>query len=72
MNFDWQIFLVLAVVAAAAAYLGRQAWRTWRASKTGCAGGCGCGTKAAPAAKSDGVTLIPADQLTLRRRTGGM
>ena len=71
MNLDWQVLLVLAVVAAAAAYLGRQAWRTWRGSKTGCGGGCGCGTKTTAAAKPNGVTLIPAEQLTLRRRSGG-
>ncbi len=70
MFLDWQVLLVLAVVAAAACYLARQAYRTWRASKAGCGGGCGCGTKTTGAKQPD-VTLIPTEQLTVRRHPGG-
>ena len=66
---DWQVLLVFPVVAAAAGYLGRQAWRSWRGGRGGCGGGCGCGKKSpAPGAGADGVTLIPVEQLTLRRK----
>jgi hypothetical protein len=60
---DWQLIAVAVLVAAAAAYLARQTWRTWRGGKGGCGGGCG---KAAPCEDRQ-TTLIPADQLTLRR-----
>jgi hypothetical protein len=66
---DWQLLLVLPIMAAAASYLGRQAWRSWRGGRSGCGGGCGCGkNSAAPASTAGRVTLIPADQLTLRRK----
>jgi hypothetical protein len=61
----WQLAIVVLIVAVAAAYLVRQTWRTW--TSAGCRGGCGCSrTQAAP--PEGKVTLIPADQLTLRRR----
>jgi hypothetical protein len=63
----WQLPLVLLIVAVAASYLVWQVWRSWRGSRSGCAGGCGCAKNAAPAS-SPNVTLIPADQLTIRRR----
>ncbi len=66
---SWQLAIVLLIVAAAAAYLVRQTWRTWSGAAAGCRGGCGCSrTQAAP--PEGKVTLIPSDQLTLRRRTG--
>jgi hypothetical protein len=69
---DWQVYLVLPIVAAAAGYLGRQAWRSWRGARGGCGGGCGCAKKsAAPAAGSDRVTIIPVEQLTMRRKDLG-
>ncbi len=66
---DWQLLLVGMIVTGAACYLARQTWRTWTRSKTGCGGGCGCGSKTAQAAATNGhFTLIPAEQLSLRRR----
>jgi hypothetical protein len=62
---NWQWYIVLACVLFAAAYIARSAWRTWHPKPGGCGGGCGCAT-----AKTDEpkITLIPADQLTVRRR----
>jgi hypothetical protein len=60
---DWQLPLTAAVVAAAALYLARRAWRTW--TSRGC-GDCGCAKK--PAAAEQGGTLIPPESLTLRPR----
>jgi FeoB-associated Cys-rich membrane protein len=69
---EWQVYLVLPIVAAAAAYLGLQAWRSWGSGKGGCGGSCGCAKKSpAPAAGADGVTIIPVEQLTLRRKDLG-
>ena len=63
---DWQIGLTFAGVALAGAYLARAAWRTWHPKPGGCGGGCGCATAVPPAAER--ITLIPAEQLTVRRR----
>ncbi|HEV3263800.1 MAG TPA: FeoB-associated Cys-rich membrane protein [Gemmataceae bacterium] len=69
MNIDWQLIAVLVIVAVAAAYLARMTWRSWRGSKTGCGGGCGCNTKATPIGEQNGkATLITTDQLTARLR----
>jgi hypothetical protein len=66
---DWQLILVLLIVAAAVVYLARSSWRTWRGRKTGCGGGCSCAkTSVAPAGAREGGTLIPLEQLSLRRR----
>jgi hypothetical protein len=62
-----QWILVALVAAAAAAYLGRQAWRTWTA--TGCGKSCGC---SGPRSEKPG--LVAADDLLTRvrqRREGG-
>jgi FeoB-associated Cys-rich membrane protein len=67
---DWQLPLTLLIVLGAAAYLARQVWRSCRGARSGCGGGCGCGKKA-PAPGGTAVTLIPADQLTVRRRQAG-
>jgi hypothetical protein len=37
----WQLVLVVLAVAAALAYLGRGAWRTWKGRSAGC-GSCKC------------------------------
>jgi hypothetical protein len=58
------MMLTLGFVAAAAVYLARRGWRTWRASRAGCSGGCGC--HKAGAARPSNEGLIPAEQLTLR------
>jgi hypothetical protein len=60
MEIQW--LLTAVVVALAAIYLLRRAWKTWF-TKSGCGGSCGCG--AAPKV-SPTSTLIPADQLRLR------
>jgi hypothetical protein len=59
MTMDWQLGAVVACLAAAAAYLGRRAWRAW----SGRCGGCCSGGGAAP-----GGRLIGADELTARLR----
>ena len=58
----WQWLIVLLCIAAAAAYIARSAWRTWRPKAGGCGGGCGC------AAEPSKETLIPADQLKVRQQ----
>lgn len=45
-----QTLIVIAIVLAAAAYLGRRGWRAYALARSakdadGCAGGCGCGDK---------------------------
>jgi hypothetical protein len=60
----WQWLIVLICVALAAAYVVRAVWRTWHPKAGGCGGGCGCATPA----ETPRETLIPAEQLTLRRR----
>jgi hypothetical protein len=62
---NWQLLAVVGIIIAAAGYLLRRSWLTWRGSKGGCGGGCGC----AKTAETNGsATLIPLEQLTLRRR----
>lgn len=60
---DWQLPIVLGLVAAAAAYLGWQSWRSWHPSRGKC-GGCGC------ISKSDKPTaaqaLLPPEKLQLK------
>ena len=64
----WQLAAVGLVIAVAAAYLGRRAWRTWGRKASGC-GGCGSGCKTeTPPASGQSIRLIPADQLGVRRR----
>ncbi len=44
------------IVLAAVAFLGRRAWRSWKAARaatSGCASGCGCGTAASKPASWD-------------------
>jgi len=62
---DWQLLLVIVLVVLALLYLGQQALRTWRGQSAGC-GNCKCSspTKTPNAAE----TLIPSEQLRLRRR----
>jgi hypothetical protein len=63
---EWQLLVVGVIVAGAACYLGRQAWRSWFGRQSGC-GGCGCAsTSAAPA--NGQASIPPVQQLTLRRR----
>jgi hypothetical protein len=62
---EWQLVCVSLLIAAAAGYLGRQTWRTWRAKQSGCGGGCHCHTQTNDS-DNGSVTLIPVDQLTSR------
>lgn len=69
---DWQLALVLPIVGAAVAYLARLTWRSWRGRGSGCGSGCGsCKNSAVPAAGNGQVTIVPADQLTLRHKDFG-
>ena len=47
MTTDVQLIIALVMVALAAAYVARSAWKTWFGKKAGC--GSGCGKCAAPA-----------------------
>jgi hypothetical protein len=63
---DWQLTLVVVLVVLALLYLGRRTLRTWRGKGAGC-GGCKCsGTEGA--ANAAEKTLIPLEQVRLRRR----
>lgn len=67
---DWQLVPVFVVIAAAAVYLGLVVQRSWKASKSGCGGGCGCASKASrTAAENRQATLISGDELTSRLRS---
>ena len=64
----WQLVLVVLAVAAALAYLGRGAWRTWKGRPAGC-GGCKCaGGQPAAGGGQAPAELIPVEQLTARLR----
>jgi hypothetical protein len=62
---DWQLLLVVVLVVLALLYLGQQTLRAWRGQGAGC-GSCKCpsATKTPNAAE----TLIPIEQVRLRRR----
>jgi FeoB-associated Cys-rich membrane protein len=61
---NWQLWLVLAIVAGAAIYVGRSFWRSMHPKKGNC-GGCGCHKSASPSASSQ-TPLISADSIVLR------
>jgi hypothetical protein len=65
---EWQLYIVVLVIAVAVLYLGWSALRAWKGAKTGCAHGCGCKPKEADMASGGSAVLIPVDQITLRRR----
>lgn len=62
---DWQLIPVALAVVFAASYLARAAWKTWRPGPGACGGGC-CGSKTVAGVD----TLIPPEDLVLRRRPG--
>jgi|GEM_PF-2887484 len=70
---DWQLVPVFVVIAVAAVYLGLMVQRSWKASKSGCGGGCGCASKASrTTAENRQPALISGDELASRlRRRGG-
>jgi hypothetical protein len=66
---DWQMWVVIPLIGAAALYLGWSAWRSWSGAKSGCGGGCACANgKAGAADKAPPGSLIPSEQITLRRQ----
>jgi hypothetical protein len=58
---DVQLILVGLILALAILYLARRTWRTWAGKGRSC-GGCKCGDN------KPRETLIPVDQLHVRRR----
>jgi hypothetical protein len=64
---DWQLLFVAVLVVLALLYLGRQSLRAWRGKGAGC-GGCKCPSTAQAANTAGAETLIPSDQVRLRRR----
>ena len=64
---DWQLLLVAVLVALSLIYLGRQTLRTWRGEGAGC-GTCRCATPSKTTNANAAGTLIPSEQLKLRRR----
>jgi hypothetical protein len=70
MNMDWQLLLVAFIVTAAAGYLAREVWRSWRVRQSGCGGSCGCSVKSSShTAGAEPTTFIASEQLTLRSRS---
>ena len=68
----WQLTIVCLLAAGAASYLIRKSWKTWSGSQRGCGGGCGCSK--VPRTEENhqhSVTVIPAEQLTIRSREPG-
>jgi hypothetical protein len=63
---DWQLLVVVVLVLLALLYLGRQTLRTWRGKGAGC-GGCKCPSAANIRNAAGAETLIPSDQVRLRR-----
>ncbi len=63
---DWQIIVTWFAIAAAGVYLLLRARRAWRGTKDDCSGGCGCPKAGVTQAKP--ATVIPPEQLVLRKR----
>jgi hypothetical protein len=64
---DWQLLLVDVLMVLALVYLGRRTLRTWRGQGAGC-GGCKCSSTAKTSDGAAVETLIPIEQVRLRRR----
>ncbi len=66
---DWQLWIVGVLVLSALAYLGRRTLRAWRGKGSSCGGGCKC-PSTTPTSDAAGTanTLIPVEQITIRRR----
>ena len=62
---DWQLLTAGIAVGLAGFYLVVRGWRTWRGSKAGCSGGCGCAKKGDGDAKP---TVIAPEAVVLRKR----
>ena len=65
---DWQIATVLVIVGVALLYLASSTWRMLTGKKSGCGGRCRCDDKSTAQKEKEQVTLVPVEQLTLRRR----
>ncbi len=66
---NWQLFIAGLIVAGATGYLARQTWRSWSGrKKAGCGGGC-CGSQQSSATTDGQANLIPAEQISVRRRS---
>ncbi len=63
---DWQLTFTCVAIGLAGAYVFARGWRSWRGTKTGCGGGCGCAKR--KNAQQPQPALIPVDQLVMRRR----
>ena len=63
MNGTMQLIMVGAIVTGAAVYLVWRMMRSWRISRGGCGGSCGCAT--ANREKKE-THFVPVDQLTVR------
>ena len=64
---DWQLLIVGILVLLALVYLGRQTLRAWRGKGAGC-GGCKCPSPMRTTTSAGTETLIPVEQIRLRRR----
>jgi hypothetical protein len=64
---DWQLTITVGLVVLALIYLGRRTLRTWRGQAASC-GGCKCPGTQNTLSTNPPETLIPAEQLRLRRR----
>lgn len=54
-----ELWLVGGIVAAAAVYLGRVAWRTFAGTRNGCGSGCGKCVTPTPQAVAKGRVSLP-------------
>jgi hypothetical protein len=68
---DWQTVAVAVAVILALVYVGRRSARAWKGRSAGC-GGCKCQSTSKTHDGGVAVTMIPCEQLTLSRRTGGV
>jgi hypothetical protein len=60
----WQWLVVGVCLTLAVIYLVRAGVRMWRPKMGGCGGGCGCGSTT----DVQKVTIIPPEQLAVRRK----
>ncbi len=63
---EWQLAIVAMVIGAAALYLARSTWRTWRGTKGKCGGGCGCSKVPSAAPTAEQPAFIPIETVKLK------
>lgn len=70
MTLQWHGVALLGL--AAIAYVARATWRTWMGAKASCGGSCSCAGSASktnqPGAR---ITIVPVEELRVRRRENG-